>query len=906
MMNTTIGKSFGLALLMAIGVVVTMLALGMFSVKPASAGFTMPTGTVSPADAKVLATDGHGLGVSGASVVILPTKARSIAQYTIGVTGNLGDGMEAINVGGTITVTFNTSTTVPSSIAASAVKLKASIVDGGGADNQLVSAEAITVSGRTVTITVPDMDSASGTGDNGIAADGGVTVTFTQAAGIQNADLAKSTYTVDLSTSVDATVRTSKSYSVTSFVDLSSTGKARGVTIDITGGGFADDCTDCKIRFNPQNSVEPTTGAGGVSSNGSGTIDGNGVFVGTITLVSGTNVSDNYVWVTDSTGTSVVSTKTFTQKAGATPRSFSASPGSTVTVDLVDYTDDSDSIIANEDATLSNISGTKLLNKAPSSGTNFTISSSGTGNTSSLLPYKFQVPTTTSIGTHVVTIKESGGTGSKSATFSLEVVGRVLTVTPATAAPGQSITISGTGFKKDSTFLADTIVAKSANGSADINHTDAVSIDATGAFSFATTLPTLELFADTSDTAITITATDQDLVAGSSTTSFSKTSRTLTLSPTAAGPGTSVTVSVTGMTVDNGEVSGVNAEFTISAKDSSDVDLKFAGTVTFPIGSDGSGSGTITVPTSADPKTYTFKATDNAIALNIDPGKTAATSNRTATASFEVPTGTITVTPASASTGNTVTVTGVAFPPNTTGSALTFGGSSGVPVGGFLTDGDGNFSVITEVPAATTGGSLTPGTTIVEATIGTVTGNTTGFSIPNPAITLTPAEAAVEETVVITGTGFDSLGTATVLTIGTASAMPDPKPRAARNGDITATITVPLLNPGAYTVVLTNADGFTATATFKALASKAVPAAATDATETIFADVIANADNLVRVWRFSNADQSWAFYDPRPAFAAANTLTKSGAGDIVWVNVLIEQEFQGATLFPGWNLISLK
>lgn len=36
-MNTTIGKSFGLALLMVMGVIVTMLALGMFSSKPASA-----------------------------------------------------------------------------------------------------------------------------------------------------------------------------------------------------------------------------------------------------------------------------------------------------------------------------------------------------------------------------------------------------------------------------------------------------------------------------------------------------------------------------------------------------------------------------------------------------------------------------------------------------------------------------------------------------------------------------------------------------------------------------------------------------------------------------------------------------------------------------------------------------
>ncbi|RUA29571.1 MAG: hypothetical protein DSY78_11935 [Chloroflexi bacterium] len=114
-----------------------------------------------------------------------------------------------------------------------------------------------------------------------------------------------------------------------------------------------------------------------------------------------------------------------------------------------------------------------------------------------------------------------------------------------------------------------------------------------------------------------------------------------------------------------------------------------------------------------------------------------------------------------------------------------------------------------------------------------------------------------------------------------------------------------MLNPGTYTVTMTNATGFSASTTFTAVAAKVVAASTADDTETIFADVIANDDSLVRVWRFSNADQSWNFYDPRPAFASANTLVKTGAGDIVWVNVTAEQEFQGGTLFPGWNLISL-
>jgi hypothetical protein len=104
---------------------------------------------------------------------------------------------------------------------------------------------------------------------------------------------------------------------------------------------------------------------------------------------------------------------------------------------------------------------------------------------------------------------------------------------------------------------------------------------------------------------------------------------------------------------------------------------------------------------------------------------------------------------------------------------------------------------------------------------------------------------------------------------------------------------------------MTNGTSFSASSTFTATAAKVVAASTADDTETVFADVIASDDNLVRVWRFSNAEQSWSFYDPRPAFASANTLVKTGAGDIVWVNVTAEQTFQSGTLFPGWNLISL-
>ena len=64
--------------------------------------------------------------------------------------------------------------------------------------------------------------------------------------------------------------------------------------------------------------------------------------------------------------------------------------------------------------------------------------------------------------------------------------------------------------------------------------------------------------------------------------------------------------------------------------------------------------------------------------------------------------------------------------------------------------------------------------------------------------------------------------------------------------------------------------------------------------------------NLNAVWRFDNISQSWKFYVPKPAFLGVNTYLNAGSGDIIWVNVNSEQSFQDTTLFPGWNLFSLR
>jgi hypothetical protein len=847
-MNTKVGTSFGLVLMLAIGVIAAMLALGTLSAPKAHA----VVGTVS--------------------VTVSPNGARAVGQYTITTTANTN-----LDVGQRIFVSFNASTTVPASIDVSNVKLKASALTGSGVGNELRSAGAVTVSGNEVRITVPDMDtgtSGGSIGDDGIAADSTLTVTFLQAAGITNPNDATpaTAYTLAMWTDTETTSVTSSSYTVAASVSLGATSGAQGAVIAVTAVGFDANCTTCSIFL--------TTGAVNI---GSGSIDANGAFTGSFTVTSST-LPGGTVYVTDAVGNSVTSASSFSQLAGATPRATSASPGATVTVDLVDYT--AAAVIATSSGTT--VSGTAAANSPVAS---FTIPTGGASST--LTPYVFTVPVATASGTHLIVITESGA-GTKSASFNLEVVGRVLTVTPNPAAIGQSITISGTGFSAGGEIAASALTT---GDSGVINAGSAITIDSGGAWSFAGRVPTINSLADNSGTAITVSATDGTLTGSSS--GFNRTARTFTLDPATASAGVAVGVSGTGMTVDTNEISTVTAQVTITVSSGS-----LIGTVIFPVNSDGTWSGTVTTPTTATVGTLTFTATDNADDLNADGDN-----NRVVTANLTVPAGTVTVTPASASTGSIVTVTGSNFPPTTTASVLTFGGASALPTGGITTDANGGFSVTTEVPAATTGGSLSPGAAIVSATVGSIAGTTTNFTVPNPTISISPSSATVEDTITITGTGFNALTAVTTLNIGTASALPSPAPRAGRAGAVVASVIVPLLNPGKYTVVMTNADGFTASATFTALAAAVVVEADTCAVSAVFEAPYA-ADQVERVFLFTNPTAEgeagvWTFNDPREAFQEFNTYTTTTAGDIAWVKFTATSTFLGGTYFTGFNQVSL-
>ena len=250
--------------------------------------------------------------------------------------------------------------------------------------------------------------------------------------------------------------------------------------------------------------------------------------------------------------------------------------------------------------------------------------------------------------------------------------------------------------------------------------------------------------------------------------------------------------------------------------------------------------------------------------------------------------------------GSTVNVTGTGFKAKASITiSYTNSGSSAVTVGTSTADALGNWSGSFVVPTT----ASIPSSNTVTGTAASGSSKTATHKLPGASISSDLTGQSTGETFVLSGESFPSYVSVTTITIGGIDAKPSPAPATDTNGNFSAAIMVPGLTTGTHAISVT-AGSVTASSSIEVTSTISAVAAASTATADVFADSIA-ADNLVRVWKFSNADQSWSFYDPRDAFASANTLSDTASGDIVWVNVTAEESFQSGTLYPGWNLISL-
>ena len=320
----------------------------------------------------------------------------------------------------------------------------------------------------------------------------------------------------------------------------------------------------------------------------------------------------------------------------------------------------------------------------------------------------------------------------------------------------------------------------------------------------------------------------------------------------------------------------------------------------FSAGDDGT-SVTITVDgDEATPKGSAVPTSSGQITVSIDipagitdGSKTIAVmdvTGRVGQVDITVPETTVTIEPSSSKRGSTLKVDGSGFPAGE--NVMLYYGD--VSRGSEMTDSTGAFTAAVDVPSTANIGE----DTMVKAVFDIYEAEI-AHSVPAQSITLSSATAQSGEYISISGNGFPAY-----VSVKVEFGALDPITTGVNtdgNGDFPATrVLVPGQDPGSI-LVRVHAGDYTAT---ELLDIVDAPAITTQASADAFADLIA-ADNLIVVWYFDNDTKDWSFYDPRPSVAAAVDLDMVSSGDNVWIQITADQEFQGEMLTAGWNLVTL-
>ena len=172
-------------------------------------------------------------------------------------------------------------------------------------------------------------------------------------------------------------------------------------------------------------------------------------------------------------------------------------------------------------------------------------------------------------------------------------------------------------------------------------------------------------------------------------------------------------------------------------------------------------------------------------------------------------------------------------------------------------------------------------------------------TIPGGGLTVSPLQGRPGASISVTGDGFTAYRPVSSITIGGLSVLTGIV-NTDEDGDFSATILLPALPEGTHSLVVKVGDD---TEGVVFTVGEAGPA--TLATAEVFKDLI-DAGNLERVYHYVNATATWLVYDPRPDFAEFNDYTEATSGQAVWVKVTNAAQFQGEPLFAGWNLIVLR
>ena len=250
-MKTKIGMSFGLAMMLAVGVFATLLALGTFTPSEVQAKVS-PVSDVNFSDVQVYPNVG---GPDGdlPTVDVSPDEPGAVSRHTIIFTtpNDLVGGAD------TITIQFEDDVGVPKVLDPSTITIIASHgTNRAGPVTGTMVAYPISVTTEKVgvpadeteiTLLLPDM-SIGEDGSQGIKGDDGqgwssVTVVINQTAGLTNPTEGTKDYKVKVKTTKDDTFVSSEAYNIPRELILSNGSGNRGRTVTVTGRGFENGTT---------------------------------------------------------------------------------------------------------------------------------------------------------------------------------------------------------------------------------------------------------------------------------------------------------------------------------------------------------------------------------------------------------------------------------------------------------------------------------------------------------------------------------------------------------------------------------------------------------------------------------------------------------------------------------------
>ena len=405
-MNTKAVKSFGLALMLAAGVLAVLLALGTFSPQKVAAQV--------------------------AALSVTPATATGGAVYSPRVSFGLGD--DSYVQGQSISVTF-TGFTVPSSIDTSSV-----IIRSGDSTGRPGS---ISVSDSTITVTVGVDGNGVGMILEGTAND----IIFTSGAGIK-APVAAGTYNVSIGAQVDTVL-------VSRAVRLSPKSGDSSAKISVSGTSFTDGTA--RVYVNQlTNEIAAREEPASTTAVAVVTVS-NGAFTTTVSATTAKGFANgaNNIDVFDAAGGKATAAFSRTGKVKVTPSTL-VKGAKGILVDLTEGPDDDSSITGVTiggiavpfgdagDDTLTNGGGYNTGADTPETTADPSNYVDGAAN------LIINVPTILATGSRTLVLTDSSLAAGSTTVGSAKVTVKALdlTVSPDSAVQGMTVTVRGSGFDK--------------------------------------------------------------------------------------------------------------------------------------------------------------------------------------------------------------------------------------------------------------------------------------------------------------------------------------------------------------------------------------------------------------------------------------------------------------------------